>query len=489
MFTLRLIVFLVMTAVCFVSSATAGGPLYKDNIGLPSSWDNSTAIDYHPESGTCGAFSNAEMLAFFETALEVWTDIDEVELAFNQEDGQIGQVGVDNYDDYVYLDAASPAALLTDNINPVLFDDDAEITAEIAGEANQYLVLGFAAPAAFTSDYTEITDGQAVINCRCLTDHPSGPCYLDGGQGTVEVSESELEFTVVHEMGHFINLDHSITNDNYYGTATEGSVVPIMYPVSFEAEGGLSARTDDIASLALIYPSLTDIDESWCLVTGTLLDEDGNEVQCVAVTATASSVVDSSLSVGSVSGSFAISEDENSDGDAVDDGECSEYCGYFEMYLRAGYSYTLETYEIYSGFTGGSSVGPCINAQKSVTAEEVTTVDEAQCVAGTTIGLGTFTLTGVSSSGGGGDDDDDGGGGGGGGGGSIVDDSVENPVGYWDCSLSQVRVPHLGSGRGNVSTTNIFTLLFCVCLSFPVILFRLNEIFKIAHTHIQRSPR
>ena len=40
----------------------AGGPIYLTESGEASVWDNSEAIPYHPESGSCGPFSNSEML-------------------------------------------------------------------------------------------------------------------------------------------------------------------------------------------------------------------------------------------------------------------------------------------------------------------------------------------------------------------------------------------------------------------------------------------
>lgn len=420
--------------------AFAGGALTISDSGDPAAWNNTTTIVYHTEDGTCGNYSNTEILAKIETDLGVWEDVEEAEISFGQVTGILGQVNVDNYADYFYLGTGSDDALAEDDINPVIFDDDAEIIYELAGDGNEYVVLGITAVVGYSSDYSEITDAEVIINCRCLEDHPSGPCYE--GSTLIEYTESDLDFTLAHEMGHFINLDHSQVNINYYGDGDDDNDedIPIMFPISISVLSSFAARTDDKIALATIYPSSTFDDEK-CLVTGTLVDTEGDEVRCVDVWAEAADPADT---VSQVSGAFAIAEDDNDDGDTVDSGECTSGCGYFQLYLEPGADYELNIYDINSLFVGGSSVGPCINSQLALgfDGDSIANVSSSQCVAGTTVSLGEINLgvdvTAADYGDDSGDDDDDGDddGGAGAGGASGYDDDL-NPVGY-GCALQSL---------------------------------------------------
>lgn len=443
-------VFLPLAILIFLVSfqVLAGGPLSVSTDGEGSAWDNSAAISYHPESGTCADFSNASMLTKIATDLAAWTGLTEVDLSFSAVTGSLPEVNGDNYKTYLYIDETSSSTLLSDEINPVIFDDDAEITAAIAGEGNKYLILGFAGAVGFSADKAEVIAGQAVLNCRCLDGHNSGVCLVNGS--TITVSEEELDFTIIHEMGHFLNLDHSQVNISKYnnGVDTDDADLPIMFPVSFETSAGLTPREDDKVSLGSLYPATT-FTSTHCLVSGTLLDKDGNELMCADVWAENG---DSSDTVSFVSGSVAVATDKNDDGDVVDSGECTSQCGYFEVFLKPGSDYTVTVKEIDSAFTGGSGVGPCLNGQKTTIKEEaIATVSTAQCTGGSTISLGSITTAssgGTSSSGSASS----------GGGSSIGLDDL-NPVGYW-CALISSNSNDGRSGSHMFFVALTFALMF-----------------------------
>lgn len=403
----------------------AGGPIDVSDSGVASAWDNTVPIPYNPEDGSCGPFSNTTMLEKLRLQLLVLSSSDNVDFSFEQVTESLGQVNGDNYTTFLFLDETSDDGLLTDGINPVVFDDDGDITAAIAGEGNRFAVLGLAAPIGFTADFDEIVAGQAIFNCVCLEDHPSGPCLSSGGSSLIEVKENELNFIIVHEMGHFLNLGHSQVNFDLFNNsnANDDKDVPIMFPFAFDAGDEITLRRDDVSSLAAIYPS-SDFQTDWCVIQGTLLSSSGNALSCVDVWAEDG---DASNTVGQVSGSLAIGTDKNADNDIVDSGEITSRGGFFEIIQLPGPAdFTITLYPIDENYIGGSSVGPCLNEQlTSVTSEQVATVTQAQCTAGTTINLGDITSSIEGGSGGGG---------GGGGGGRPGIDSDLNPVGYL-CSL------------------------------------------------------
>jgi hypothetical protein len=162
--------------------------------GVPSAWD--PPVKLHPETvGVCGSFSNAEMVAKLEENISHWEDIDGIALTFQViEDAVIGDINVDNYNDYFVDSAGDPG--LDDEINPVIFDDDGEIVAEIfLGVQNKYSVLGFAGPDGFTSDYETIVDGQAFFNCRCQAGNAAGAC--PPSSNPIVFSEEDLDFSLV----------------------------------------------------------------------------------------------------------------------------------------------------------------------------------------------------------------------------------------------------------------------------------------------------
>lgn len=435
-----------------IPNAMAGGPLNISDIGTASAWDTTSTIKYHPEDGTCGPYSNTSMLSKLETLTGLWSDLPEVDLTFEAVTGVLGQVGVDNYLTYVSLSSDNESPL-TDEINPIIFDDDASIVAELVGDANKFLILGFAGATFFSTDATEVTDGQAVVNCACIDG--VAPCYIDSLNEYYQVSEEELDFTILHELGHFLNLDHSNVNDQYYenGDATDDAYIPVMFPVSFESSGQtISPRTDDIAALAAIYPSAT-FQSDWCAVTGNILDAQGVELMCADIWAYRD--VDPADTISNVSGSYRIATDANADGDVVDSGECTQNCGRFSLHIEQNKGYILSVNVINSDFVGGSGVGPCINEQPTgIVEEELYTIPLTTCTGGVSIDLGNLQTsstggTGLSGSG-------DGGSSGSGTGSGTSDgsgyDSDLNPYGYKDCSLS----PLASAGHHHFDMTFLF---------------------------------
>lgn len=420
-----------------------GGPYNVVDGGIIPEWDNTSAIDYHPESGSCGPFKNSDMLTKLQTEFAKWTDLTETDVTFNEVTSQFDDIDGDNYETYLVTGSGTTndTAAMADGYNPIVFDDDGEITAAFAGEANVPLILGFAGITGYSSDYNEITDGQLVLNCKCLENHPVYLCSYLGSY--ITSSEETLNATIVHEMGHFLNLDHSQANYEYYdnGNVSDDAYVPIMHPILIEADSGYAPRKDDIHALAYLYPA-EDFQSSRCLVTGTVLDTNGDPLRCVDVWATTDDATDT---ISWVTGTTATAYDNNEDGDTLDTDECEENCGYFNFYLETGKAYSFHLKAIDSDFVGGSGIGPCADyiqntsITDSDTDEPVASITSAQCTAGSTIDLGDISTSysplasndssssDSSDSSSSSDSSDNSAGG--------SEGDVENPVGYW-CKLN-----------------------------------------------------
>lgn len=413
-----------LVLLCASFPARAGGPYIITESGTASLWDNTNDIEVHPESGSCATYSSSGMATTVEEVLAIWSGLDEVLLSFDVISGEIGSVDADNYTDYF----SASGDVDQDDLSPIIFDDDGEITAEVAGEGNQYAVLGFASSAVFTSDGSEILEGQAVINCLCI--EGNDPCDTDTA-GSIVFPLATMEFTILHEMGHFLNLDHTQVNIDLLLDAsnTDYEDLPVMFPYIMDPDTQMTPHWDDIAALASLYPSDTFADEI-CTVSGDLTDTDGNPVRCADVWAVGDDISDTAAFV---SGTLAVASDSDNDGDTVDSGECESGCGHFDLKLQIGKDYTISVLPIYSDFTGGSGMGPCyLDQLNTISEEEIATVTAAQCTAGSTIDLGTIET--LSTGAGTGDEPA-----------SPVDDGdditvggesglIENPDGWW-CSL------------------------------------------------------
>ncbi|HLD44220.1 MAG TPA: hypothetical protein VJC18_02195, partial [bacterium] len=382
--------YLVIILVLCSLPALAAGPMINETttsgeeiISTPPVWDNSAPIEYHLESGSCGPFSNEEMIEKYATDMGVWSGIDSVDLSFLGVTGELDGIDFDNYTDYFYLTSDSDESLLTDGINPIAFDDDGAITVAIFGDGNQYLLLGFAGISYYADG--EVLDGQSVINCLCIVDNPAGPCVIESEAGdvTVEMTEADLDFTIVHEMGHFLNLGHTNVNSDIYmaDSYSEGDI-PIMFPIASGMQT-ITPHEDDIMSLTTLYPS-GEVSDHYCVVEGHIMDSTGeNYVPCVDVWAvTDDEDLTQTLSYTTASNNYFNTMTTN---DFDPTGTCDANCGFFSLHIKPGTAYTLRAYDVYHSFTEASSVGPCTTEQPAygLTGVELMTITDSDCPSAT----------------------------------------------------------------------------------------------------------
>ncbi len=350
----------------------AGQPLIMNEEGTPVVWDNSGPIILSVEEGICGRFNNAEVLNLLEENLQTWSDISTASIDFEIVNGDFGAVDGCNYTDLLSgvegQTTIQALATQNDGVNPVIIDNNGEIIEEATGVDNgRYFILGFANPDGFETNssdvLTEIVDGQAVFNCYCAADENGNVINEDCEDFAGVFSDNEINFTMIHEVGHLLNLDHTQVNIDQAQDdvpAGEQDDIPIMFPVSINPSLQISATEDDKVALSALYPSSQffeegNTDSTYCKVSGTLLDTFDEELECADVQA---ENIDPNLTVSFTTGTFGVYNTN---------GFCESNCGHFELFLRPDEvaNTTLTINDINPNFTGGSSIGPCVTTQLS----------------------------------------------------------------------------------------------------------------------------
>ncbi len=139
---------------------------------------------------------------------------------------------------------------LVPNDSAVIFDADGSIIDALFGAGAHYDVVGLAGLE--FPDYVgaQISEANIVINQTFLdgVGLPASPPDLP--------SEDAMLAVLVHEIGHFLNLDHSVLNSELAndGNTANDAFLPSMYPVLTDNEAALKdLNPDDLAAIKSIY--------------------------------------------------------------------------------------------------------------------------------------------------------------------------------------------------------------------------------------------
>ena len=158
--------------------------------------------------------------------------------------------------------------LLSQGLNPVIFDVRGDLVDLMFGMGAKRNILGFAGPQIIVGD--EIRAGWSVIN----------GWSIDTGD---ESQMNEVKWTVSHEFGHFLGLGHA----QFYGHMSLNSYEaddiysPLMYWLQAPTAGFLppSLHYDDAIALSRLYPSdERPLDVGLGAITGRAVFADGTPV-------------------------------------------------------------------------------------------------------------------------------------------------------------------------------------------------------------------
>jgi hypothetical protein len=129
---------------------------------------------------------------------------------------------------------------------PLIFDQDGAIIDDLFGEGARLDILGAAVLDTPTASLTTISEASLVIN----------GLFFDGAPSPTDLTRTGLKAVIVHEIGHWLNLDHSLLNHELAGNGIDADDIylPTMFPLIVDDEEQLATLTpDDQAAYLDIY--------------------------------------------------------------------------------------------------------------------------------------------------------------------------------------------------------------------------------------------
>ncbi len=230
------------------AGAFAAGPLINCQPGVPWAYANGGVnVAYHTDQGPLGPLTSAMAVAQTDAGFAAWEAVPTSTVTFVN--GGFLPVNVTTSNFLPWFSSAAP-----DGLSPVVYDDNGAIFSLLFG-ANSG-VLGFSGPEWGVTAACTITESVTFVNGGVLNPPFNFPV-------------SEMQCVQHHEFGHFINLAHSVVNEqiaafnDFTGPApndTFGFPVNLankletMSPFMFVNGGQCDAHRDDAASVSNIYP-------------------------------------------------------------------------------------------------------------------------------------------------------------------------------------------------------------------------------------------
>jgi hypothetical protein len=376
------LVTLALATLLVTAQTFAGGPLgvtgpTATNPGHPFVWNVSVPIGYTVDTGPLSVnpsgqtvINNAQGLARVQSLFQHWSSVPTASIQYAYA-GPINVPGVTGGDvktiqDFNLVQGSCNAGTQS----PVVFDANGSLVQALGLDP---LVIGFASGCKLDAVAGHILSAMIVLNGE----------FQDGvtsvNNNNYEISADQFDEAITHEMGHFSGLGHSQINLDLYQSATPGSCnvdelagLPLMFPVEFcqsRSSAGLPILApDDMAWISKLYPNNTYA-ANYGTISGFVFFSDGithvqglnviarrvddpntpqNESQRIAV---------SVISGFSFTGNPGQIISGNNTGGSAFGSRNPALIGYYEIPVPPG-TYTVQTENIDSAFTGGSSVGP-----------------------------------------------------------------------------------------------------------------------------------
>ena len=317
--------------------AAAGGPLVVQD-GNPLRWRTTSPVVLNVDLGDLGEFTQLEAVDLVQFALDQWNGVSTASVALSI--GDPLPADIEDLDETGFTDLVTTS----DGTNPVILDSTGAIFADIFGAQNS--IIGIAAPTLGNSPAgTRIIKGFAMLNGETAT------------AARLEVFKAAM----VHELGHFLNLDHAqvnglrrgVTIPSFPGTPSAldvATMFPFLVASNDTPHPMATLHQDDKATLSALYPTPSFVTGT-ATITGVILDVD-TVTFLQGVNVIARNVADPFVdAVSYVSGQLESSPPSPSS-------PLSRRGEFALRGLTPNATYRVYIEEVSSNFTGGSGVGP-----------------------------------------------------------------------------------------------------------------------------------
>ncbi|MFQ5708440.1 MAG: FlgD immunoglobulin-like domain containing protein [bacterium] len=333
--------------VLFGATVYGGGYTVVTSTGIPFKWNPALAVPFNPDLGPLGTLTNADAVTFVTDKFDVWAtgNIPTSSLSFTN----AGALAMDVNSDSTFNLVSSK----NDGKSPIIFDTDGSIIDAMGLPPG---VIGFATPEFIrTVAPFYITEGLAVLN----------GAFIDGDNSDGrEISLEDFGGVFAHEFGHFLNLDHTQINGQFFlgdsddpGFVTYGtppiSSVNLMFPILVPGQPN-TPQFDDIIWISNLYPK-GGFPGNFGTIRGSILQSDGTTLLQGANVIVRNPANPFMEAASNVSGALDNSSTNIPAGGSPPAGEEGAY----EIPgLSPGGQYTVEIVNVNQQFTEGSSVGP-----------------------------------------------------------------------------------------------------------------------------------
>ncbi|MFO1463560.1 MAG: hypothetical protein U1F66_07255, partial [bacterium] len=296
--------------------------------------------------------------------------------------------------------------------NSIIFDSsnvpERSVVDAIQGRCARFSVLAFAAivpqqDAAGNITSPILKSAQMVVSGACVPPviAPDPTCATDGNPRWNEtacptggITLEELQGTVTHEVGHFLGLDHTLTNKQNYidcKTGAAGCVpenIPTMIGFFIPGANLNTLHYDDKVTFSRYYPS-AGMAAATCTIKGAALSSVGSgstSGRCLEVVAKKNN--DPAFAASFIAGSEVARANNNGQQNNCTAGSAAA-CGAYEIRGLEPGNYTLSVQNFNDNGKGSALNGfilePCHPAFDSTAFGDNPTAANVVCAAGGTV--------------------------------------------------------------------------------------------------------
>ena len=241
--------FLLLLGAGLADGPRAGGAFLVNGDGEPLVWDTSEPIVFNLDQGPLGRLGEEVARRLASESFGVWEAVPTAAVSF-----VAGELLPCDVNAQTVL-ACGPEGLPIfgrgdDGVSPYVFDTDGSILDLFFGLGAGNDIIGIAVVAGGTFLPPVASEAEALVNGRFFDG-------VDDAFNPESISSEAFQAVMVHENGHWLNLDHSQLNLHVWldGDAGNDRVLPTMFPASTDDDGQLlTLNPDDIATLAGLYP-------------------------------------------------------------------------------------------------------------------------------------------------------------------------------------------------------------------------------------------